>query len=519
MVKIRIKNHESVIEGMPIDIRDELWEYLSFDVPGAKWSPKFKDNIEDPEEREKGWDGKIHLLNRRFDTFLTGLMYKTCTFLKEKYDITPVLVDERLRPSRNLILKWNEEKFKLREEYQPQIVETCIRKGRAVIEAATGSGKTIIVSKIIQELGVTPFLFYVLTKDLMRQAKKMLEESIIGLKVGTIGDGECDIRDINVVTIQSVIYALYGKKYFENNLKKIKESSGMDDLEFKEFKKEKLIHIEKKKDIIVNLIENAQGIYADEIHHYSSKMCQDVIKRSPKAYYRFGGSATPLRSDNSYLFIEGLFGRKTSVITASSLIKMGYLMKPKIKFIRVPGRSPLLMTWSNDRKYNINECDERNTCIIKTVKKLQEKNIKTLVLIQTISHGKYLEKHIPNSVFIHGSSSKKKREETLEQLNKGEITTVIGSSIADEGLDIPSLSALFNCGGGKSPVRAKQRVGRVIRKGSDYALVYDFIDRGKWSKKHTEERMKLLKTEKEFDLEVVEFEEIMKLDDKVLGIL
>ena len=880
-IKIRIRNQWSVIEGMPFEFRKELWDFLSFDVPGAKWSPKFVDNIEDPEEKEKGWDGKVHLYKRANDTFLTGLTYRVYNYFRKEYDIKPELIWEIEKPEKTLDLKWNEDEFKLREEYQPQIVESCVRRGRAVIEAATGSGKTIIIAKIIQELGVAPFVFYVLTKDLMRQAKKMLEKTIPGLVVGVIGDGECDIRDINVVTIQTVTYALYGEKYFKKAMKEIKESSGMDDMEFREFKKEKLDHIKEKRDVILKMVGEAKGVYADEClvegtrildkngkiikvenvkngdeliggkvshkfsrsvkniinlehqcgtisttlnhpnlsiprtkirvskkhdtygkfeefiesdvittcskslkegdfllipkkiphkisknnkltynqlrlistimsdghienftykvkinidkdrewfkdvfieglkdfgitdyviendsrdnlllytnnkkfnlflvdeigirrgkkskhiyisdyiwnnslsnlkgfidgcfcsegnistnrilftttslnmckdiqllllkfgvvsqiktkkrenklhnyvfylsitgdsindfkkkitlsmkrkqdsidllnkssykryvkykgdiyyasyikkikkesgiftvydfetekhhfiaentlthncHHYSAKTCQDIILKSPKAYYRFGGSATPLRADNSYMTIEGLFGRKTAVITASELIRLGYLMKPTIKFIKVKGRSPLLMTWADDRKKNITQCDDRNTCIIKIAKKLQDKGIKTLILIQTIDHGKYLLKHIPNSVFIYGGSTKKKRQKALEDFEKGDIITLIGSTIADEGLDIPTLSALINCGGGKSPVRAKQRVGRVIRKGSDYALVYDFIDRGKWTKKHTAERMRLLKTEEEFDLEIISQDDILTLDESVLGI-
>lgn len=516
-IKIRIRNQWSVLEGIPFEYRKDLWEFLSYDVPGAEWSPRFKENIEDPEEREKGWDGKVHLYKRNNDTFLTGLTYRVYNYLRKKYDIKPELIWEINKPEKTLDLQWND-KFKMRKEYQPQIVESCINRKRAVIEACTGSGKTIMVAKIIQELGVSPFIFYVLTKDLMRQAKKMLEEAMPGLKVGTIGDGECDIRDVNVVTIQTVTYALFGEKYFKKALKDLKESSGMDDAEFREFKKEKLDNIRQKRKVIEGLVKSAKGIYADEVHHYSAKTCQDVILKSPDAYYRYGGSATPVRSDNSYLTIEGLFGRKTSVVTASQLIRLDYLMKPTIKFIKVGGRSPLTMTWAEDRKKNITQCDERNTCIIKIARKLNDKKIKTLILIQVIDHGKYLEKNIPGSVFIHGKSTKKKRMETLEKLETGEITTVIGSTIADEGLDIPSLSALINCGGGKSPVRAKQRVGRVIRKGSEYALVYDFIDRGKWTKKHTTERMKLLKTEEEFDLEIISQEDILTLNEKTLGL-
>jgi len=514
-VIIRVRNQWSVIEGMPFQIRNELYELLSFDVPGAKYSPKFKDNIEDPEEREKGWDGKIHLYKKWSDEYLTGLTYRVYEHFKNEYNVIPTFIWEMKKPPKTLDLQWNYDKYEIRP-YQKKIIDTCVQKGRAVIEACTGSGKSIVVSKIIQELGVAPFLFYTLTKDLMYQTQEKLEDSIPGLKVGIIGDGECEIRDINVVTIQTVIFAEYGEKYFKKALVEIKASSGMDDNEYKEFKKEKIDHIIKKREPILSLIKKAKGIYSDEVHHWSSRTCKDVMMLSPNAYYRFGGSATPVRADNSYLTIEGLFGRKTSIITASELIKTGWLMKPTIRFIEVEGRPPITLTWAEDRKKNITECDERNTCIIKIARKLQEKNIKTLILIQVISHGKYLEKHVPGSIFVHGTSSKNKRKEIFAKFHSGEINTLISSTIADEGLDIPTLSALINCGGGKSPVRAKQRVGRVIRTGSPHALVFDFIDRGKWSHSHSKERMKLLKTEKEFDLKKITQSQLLQMDGEDL---
>ena len=80
---------------------------------------------------------------------------------------------------------------------------------------------------------------------------------------------------------------------------------------------------------------------------------------------------------------------------------------------------------------------------------------------------------------------------------------MIASVICDEGLDIPTLSCLILGSGGKSPTRAKQRVGRVIRLGSPHAEVYDFMDVGKWTAKHSRKRIKILQEEPEFDIKKV----------------
>ena len=184
-LKIRIKSLYSVIEGLSLDIRYDLYDYLSFDVPGAKYSPKYKDNIENPSEREHGWDGKIHLYQKKNDSFLTGLIYKVYKYIKTKYNIEPEIIWDIKIPEKKLNLEWNEE-YIIRP-YQKEVIEKCLNKKRAVIEACTGSGKTIIISKIIQEAGVFPFIFYTLTKDLMYQAQYILKKTIKNIDRGING--------------------------------------------------------------------------------------------------------------------------------------------------------------------------------------------------------------------------------------------------------------------------------------------------------------------------------------------
>jgi superfamily II DNA or RNA helicase len=361
-----------------------------------------------------------------------------------------------------------------------------------------------MVAKIIQELSVAPFIFYVLTRDLMYQSKKVLERSIPGIEVGVIGDGVCDIKDINVMTIQTATAVFAAdKKELDKELKELKESAEMDDQEYKEFKKENLEFIKKRRNDIMNLIGEAKGIYADEVHHFAAETCKRMLLKSPKAYYRFGGSATPERADNAYLTIEGLFGRQTAVVTASDLIKRGFLLKPNIKFIKLETRKQIVNTFAEDRSLHIVNNAERNDCIVRIANDLIRRNISTMILVQIIEHGKMLEKLIPGSVFVHGDTKKEKRADAIAKLGTGEIKCLIGSTIADEGLDVPTLSALIMAGGGKSSTKAKQRVGRVIRLGSPYAYVFDFIDVGKWTKKHSNSRITILQQEPEFQVEVI----------------
>jgi superfamily II DNA or RNA helicase len=278
------------------------------------------------------------------------------------------------------------------------------------------------------------------------------------------------------------------------------------DGELSAIKNENLDHL-KKKEEIKELISNAKGIYFDEAHHAAAKVCEEVITKSKKAYYCFGGTATPSREDNADLMLEGLFGSKRGNITASFLIKKGHLVRPEIYFLKLKKKGSRAATYDQDYKENLMYNEERNKMIIAAAEKMKSLGLPTLILVQRIDHGKLLESMIQDSIFIHGSSSKDKRSQILKDFENGNIKMLIASTIADEGLDLPVLEALIHGGGGRSRNRIRQRVGRVIRtdknKPNKRAIVIDFEDNGYYISKHSRERKKVLQLEEEFSVSTI----------------
>jgi len=478
-------------------MKECLYDELSFEIPGAFF---MKDSHPD-------WDGKRRLISLKTCKFYTGLLVKVCKTIQENFYVTPKIQFQIVRPEKNLNLEWND-KYTLRD-YQKTIIESCVKRGRAVIEAATGAGKTLCVSKMIQEISTGPFIFYVLSRDLMYQAQKVLEASIKDLTVGIIGDGVCEIKDINVMTIQTAS-AAYDIKATKDDF----DSMEMTKSEFFKYMEENMDHVDQRKEDIKKLIENAAGIYSDEVHHFSAKSCEKIISRSKKAYYKFGGTATAIRADNSYLVIEGLFGRKTAQITASDLIKLGYLLKPKIRFVQLETPRQIVANYPKDYDAHVVNNEERNDCVVAIAKQAVKDKLSTMILIKNIKHGKALQEKLQREIgieipFVHGSTKKDLRQQSILDLESGKIKLMVASTICDEGLDVPTLSCLIMASGGKSPTKAKQRVGRVIRVGSPEADVWDFLDVGRWTKKHSKERMKILKEEPEFDINIVKAKSIL----------
>lgn len=218
-------------------------------------------------------------------------------------------------------------------------------------------------------------------------------------------------------------------------------------------------------------------------------------------------SGTPFRDKGDDILIEGCFGRKIIEINASYLIKRGFLVKPYISFIPIKNmKGENLGPYSSVYKSAIVENAFRNEMIAKLSENLFNMGRTTIVLVQQIHHGEILEELIPNSVFIHGSSGKK-RQRHIQDIKNGHAKITIASSILDEGLDCKPLDALVLAGAGKSSTRALQRIGRIIRnytypdgRVKTDAFVYDFRDHQKYLSKHALARHKIYMTEPEFDI-------------------
>jgi hypothetical protein len=71
---------------------------------------------------------------------------------------------------------------------------------------ATGSGKMATAALIIASFNKST-IFYVIGKDLLHQSHKMLSK-VFDQKIGIVGDGLCDIQDINVVSVWTLGHAL-----------------------------------------------------------------------------------------------------------------------------------------------------------------------------------------------------------------------------------------------------------------------------------------------------------------------
>ena len=494
-VTIRIRNVNSLIEGdLPIEVRDEIRKTLSYVIPGYKFMPAYKY----AKAAGRTWDGTktVALINKGGIpglTIPTGLAAYAREILADK-GVPYSVSDERLVtvPTTG----WAIQGLELRD-YQKPVVDAALKKQRGVIRASTGSGKTEIMVYTIVMASCFPAIFYVTSCDLLLQAKDRFQKYVtyngLPAKIGQVGAGVCDIQPITIATVQSCERVLTGKytKY------KYDDYSSDDKTEFSE----------NQKNDIREMVKSAQFITNDECQHCSCETIQTIMSNSHSARFRFGCSASPWRDDGLDLLIEACFGRRVCDITASFLIQEGYLLKPIITFNHFNQALGDQGTFNAHYESFVVDNVARNQFVADRANHHVGEGRPTIVLVKWVKHAEKLQPLIPGCEILCSSGdakkSPKKRKEYLDAMRERKLMCIIGTSLLDEGVDVPAAGAGIFAGGGKSSTRELQRVGRFIRPdpndpGKKLAYIEEFFDHSKWLRNHAKLRRKILETEPEF---------------------
>ena len=359
--------------------------------------------------------------------------------------------------------------------------------GRFLLGDFTVTHNTLVASMITAKYNV-PTMVYVVGKDLLYQFHREMQKSL-GVKIGIIGDGQCQIEKVNVCSVWTAATA------FNLNTK-----VSLDD---EDWAPEILSIGNQDKAKIRFMIENTNLSIFDEAHFLATDTLQSIFKASKKCAFLFGLSGTDWRDDGADLLLESVCGERIYNMPSSKLIEEGFLVPPNIALLEVPPyHEPLPSNYPSVYSKYITKNDIRNGMIIDSARKLIEKGKKVLILVRYISHGNEIAEQLSDLpiYFVNGEVDGQTRISVRTDFESGQLKCLIASSVFDIGIDIPSLDVLILAGGGKSTVRTLQRIGRVIRsfKGKKSAIVVDFIDNAKFLDKHSATRIAVYETEEMF---------------------
>ena len=317
--------------------------------------------------------------------------------------------------------------------YQQQACNGAIDSSMSVVEAGTGSGKTVMACAIIAARK-QPTLIIVHNKELLYQWRDRIEQ-FLGVEAGLIGDGKFEVRPLTVGIVNTV-------------------RSRLDEL-----------------------TDRFGHVVVDECHRVPASMFTEAVTAFP-ARYLLGLSATPYRRDNMDNLIGWFVGEHRVQVDMCTLQDVGAVLRPEI----VERETGFFYPYRDDYTRMLTALVEnvhRNEIIAADIRKQSERGT-ALVVSDRVAHLKRLAElaAVEGGKLLTGQTPKKERLAIVEDLKGGKVPVLFSTlALIGEGFDCPGLDSLLLASPIKFSGRLKQVVGRVLRPAEGKTpVVVDFID-------------------------------------------
>ena len=472
--KMRISKKNEVylkLEDLQPSEQQELAEYFTFEVPGAKFMHMYRNRI---------WDGKIRLFSPASGEIYVGLLDYVKSYCdknnisyieEENVDDTRDVMGTVVRGFvRSLKPKSKGKSLKIRD-YQLEAVQLALSRNRALILSPTASGKSLIIYSLVRyyQMAGERTLILVPTTSLVEQMYSDFED--YGWSSGTYcqkvyqGYTTKIEKDVVISTWQS-IYKM-PKKYFEQ----------------------------------------FGCVIGDEAHMFKAKSLTGIMTKLHRCKYRFGFTGTLDGTQTHRLVLEGLFGPVEKVTSTKELMDKKSLAKLNIKCIILKHKNIReKLSYAEELDYIVT--NEKRIDFV--VNLLQHLRGNTLCLFQLVEkHGKILYDRIgeDNAFFVYGATSAEQREEIRAIVDKSDNSTTIASyGTFSTGINIRNIHNIVLASPSKSKIRVLQSIGRGLRTSSskDSVLIFDIADdlgRDNYTLRHFTERLNIY-NEEQFDYEI-----------------
>lgn len=423
-------SNDCLLENIPLDFEKHIKAELTIDNPkyiaarrygrwiGKKLKPQLK--YYDPVP------GGIH--------FPRGFSNQAVLLCREYLDVSPRIIDQR-RLLAEIDLKFN---GNLRP-YQEKAVQAVSARSFGVLEAGTGSGKTVMALAIIAQRR-QPSIIIVHTKELLYQWRDRIAE-FLDVEAGLIGDGHNAVANITVAIVNSA-------------RKKAEE-----------------------------LAPQFGHLIVDECHRVPATLFTDVVSVFDSQYL-LGLSATAFRSDDQTTKIIYFYmGDPVYKVEQEELTASGAIVKPKI----IVNKTDFDYRYRGDYHALITALtahEGRNRQIIEDVAEIaaEEDEGTTLIVSDRVSHCEVFTQALNKKGFrvslLTGQTSTESRSKIVEDVQNGNVEILVATlQLISEGFDCPGLNNLFLTTPITFEGRLVQVIGRIMRPAKDkQARVFDYLD-------------------------------------------
>jgi len=461
------------------DIRRELSDYFSFQVPGYKFTPQFRNRV---------WDGKIRLYS-----YATGQMYVGLyPYLKDWCNKKNIQIQENNEISSISTVSAAEcqaliDSYDISitpRDYQIEAFKYALENHRGLILSPTASGKSLI------------------SYMLVRHYLNIINNNIL-----------------IIVPTTSLVEQLYKdfKQYgfdVENNI-----SRNYHGYEIEADKRVVISTWQSLYKLPKTFFADFGAVIGDEAHLFKAVSLTKIMTKLVDCKYRIGMTGTLDDSKTHKLVLQGLFGHVNRVVSTKELIDKKQLSNLKIICLVLKHSAEDAKSIKSVKYHEEMEFLAQNSARNKYIRNLAlALNGNTLCLFQLVEkHGQILfnlikEKADPKRkiFFVYGGTETNDREQIRAITEREEDAIIVASyGTFSTGINIRNLHNIIFSSPSKSPIRILQSIGRGLRIGDnkENATLYDISDdlthkeRKNFTLTHFQERINIYNTEG-FDYEI-----------------
>jgi superfamily II DNA or RNA helicase len=425
-----------------------------------------------------------------------GLLWGVREFIeREQWDVKLELSDRvksiMVNPINVDLVEVPNKKLKI-YDYQKKSVENAFKMGGGICLVATGGGKSLIISTMVETL------YHKLSKNI-----KIL---IVVPRLGLITQMYNDFKKHQC----SFTYSKWsGKDKLDENANVVIVNTG-----FLQSSKERSKEYEQ-------FFKKVDCLFYDEVHSFGNDPEPKATKLLKEYNYKHVFGFTGTLEDRTYKSdkVYGYFGRPFYIKTSKELREGEYISNIDVKMINIEHDVDMSTIYTSESKDNpeienynleieyITYSEYRNNIIKKIVCKLRGN---VLLLVDRIEQGEKLQEVFKNEknkrvYFIRGSMSVDERTKITDEMEKSDdIICIAMSQIFSTGISINNLPYGIFYYIGKAWNKTIQSIGRGLRlhDQKDKFILFDICDNLIFSSKHAEKRKGI------YDDQKIEYKEI-----------
>ncbi len=399
-------------------------------------NPRYEDA-----KRYGRWIGKklqptliFYRLNQGRLSFPRGFGNEAVRLCRQITGSSPTIIDERrLLPP--LELKFSG----ILRDYQERAVQATAAHSFGVLEAGTGSGKTVMALALIARRA-QPALVLVHTKELLNQWVERIRQ-FLGVEAGQVGDGRFDVRPITVAIVNTA------RKQLET------------------------------------LVPQFGHLLVDECHRVPASLFTETVAAFD-CHYMLGLSATAFRRDDGMTRLIYIYmGERAHRVDSNMLAASGAVLQPELIQKQTQFKYGFQGDYAKLLKA-LTEDSERNALILADTARLSRQADRGTVLLVSDrrAHCEFFAEGLSRQgvavALLTGQTAKEEREQIVADVQAGKVQVLVATvQLIGEGFDCPGLSTLVLATPIKFEGRLLQVAGRIVRPAAGKkAVIVDYID-------------------------------------------